>query len=164
MPDTAIAEGLGAFRARAREWMAANLEPLDGADPFMGHAADDTGQVVRAKAIQRKLWDGGFAGLCYPKAYGGQGLTPEYQQAFTEESVGYRMPWLFNVPTLSIIGPAILDYGTEAQKVQHLGGMIRGENLWVQFLSEPTGGSDLAGVLTRASRDGDVFVLNGSKI
>jgi hypothetical protein len=58
MPNTAIAEDLVAFRARAREWMAANLEPLDGTDPFMGHAADDAGQVVRAKAIQRKLWDG----------------------------------------------------------------------------------------------------------
>jgi alkylation response protein AidB-like acyl-CoA dehydrogenase len=163
MPDTAITENLGAFRARAREWMAANLKPLDGADPFMGHAADDAAQVVRAKRIQRKLWDGGFAGLCYPVAYGGQGLTPEYQQAFNEESRGYELPVLFNTPTLTIILPTILDFGTEEQKQRYIPAALRGEELWVQFLSEPAAGSDLAGALTRATRDGDVYRLSGSK-
>src|ERR1700733_14345668 len=164
MPDARVIEDLDTFQARARDWIAANLEPLNGADPFMGHATDDADQVVRAKAIQRKLWDGGFAGLCYPVPYGGQGLPPEYQQAFNEESRRYELPMLFNTPTLTIIMPTILDFGTEEQKQRYIPAVLRGEELWVQFLSEPTGGSDLAGALTRATRDGDVYVLNGSKI
>jgi alkylation response protein AidB-like acyl-CoA dehydrogenase len=164
MPEAATLEDLAAFRARARQWIAANLEPLDGADSFMGHASDDAEQVVRAKAIQRKLWDGGFAGLCYPARYGGQGLPPEYQQAFNSESRGYELPTLFTTPTLTIILPTILDFGTEEQKQRYIPAALRGEELWVQFLSEPTGGSDLAGARTRATRDGDVYVLSGSKI
>ena len=74
------------------------------------------------------------------------------------------MPYALNVPTLGILGATLIDYGTPEQKARHLPPMLRGDELWVQFLSEPSGGSDLAGCLTRADRDGDVFVLNGSKI
>src|ERR1700743_875650 len=164
MPDVAVVEDLHTFRARARGWGGANLEPLGGADPFLGHAKDDADQVVRVKAIQRKLWDGGFAGLCYPAEYGGQGLPPQYQQAFNEESRGYELPMLTNTPTLTIIMPTILEFGTEEQKQRYIPAVLRGEELWVQFMSGPTGGSALAGALTRAPPDGDEYVLNGSKI
>ena len=164
MPDIAAMEDLRTFRARAREWIAVNLDPLNGADPFLGHAKDDADQVVRARAIQRKLWDGGFAGLCYPVEYGGQGFPPPYQQAFNEESRGYELPILVNTPTLTIIMPTILEFGTEEQKQRYIPAVLRGEELWVQFMSEPTGGSDLAGALSRATRDGDGYLLNGSKI
>ena len=157
-------EDLGEFRARAKAWVEANLEPLRGSDPFMGNARDEADQLVRAKAIQRRLFQGGFAGLCFPKDYGGQGLPPSYQQAFNEEAQGYELPLLFNMPTLTIILPTILDFGTEEQKRRILPAVLAGDELWVQFLSEPTGGSDLAGALTRATRDGDVLILNGSKI
>ncbi|HTF12373.1 MAG TPA: acyl-CoA dehydrogenase family protein, partial [Asanoa sp.] len=119
---------------------------------------------VRARELQRILFDGGFAGLCYPTEYGGQGLTPAHQRVFNEESAGYEMPLLLNVPTFSICAPAILDFGTEEQKQQFLPGVIRGDIVLVQFLSEPRGGSDLAGAITRGTRDGDMFMLNGSKI
>jgi len=164
VPHPGLSEDVETFRLRARAWMAQNLAPLDGADPFMGHATDDADQVVRAKSIQRKLWEGGFAGICFPTEYGGKGLTPEYQRAFNEESRGFELPTLFNTPTLTIIAPTILDFGTEEQKQRYIPAILRGDELWVQFLSEPTGGSDLAGALTRATRDGDVFILNGSKI
>jgi alkylation response protein AidB-like acyl-CoA dehydrogenase len=157
-------ESVESFRLRARAWLAGNMPTLDGADPWKGHATSETDEALRAKMLQRKLYDGGFAGICYPREYGGQSLTPAHQKAFNEETSGYEMPQLFNVPTLSIIAPTLLDFGTEEQKQEHLRGIIRGDNLWVQFLSEPSGGSDLAGVLTRATRDGDVFVLNGAKI
>jgi len=157
-------ETVDEFRARARSWAEDNLEPLNGADPYMGHATSDADQVVRAKAIQRTLWDAGFAGLCYPREYGGQGLAPEYQKAFNAATKDFELPILFNTPTLSIIMPTVLEFGTEAQKQRYIPAVLRGEHLWVQFLSEPTGGSDLAGALTRATRDGDVYVLNGSKI
>ena len=73
------------------------------------------------------------------------------------------MPLTFTV-THGILGPTMLDFGTEEQKARHLPAMLSGRELWVQFLSEPSGGSDLAGLLTRAERDGEVFRLNGSKI
>ena len=106
----------------------------------------------------------GSPGSASHREYGGQGLTPEHQKAFTELSADYEMSLLFNIPTLCIIAPTILDFGTEEQKREHLSSMIHGETLWVQFMSEPSGGSDLAGAITSARRDGDVFVLNGSKI
>jgi alkylation response protein AidB-like acyl-CoA dehydrogenase len=148
------------FRRRARAWLA-------GAMPLLtGPPADrvDEGRRDVERALQRKLWDGGFAGICFPAAYGGQGLTIEHQRAFTEESLPYDMPFSFNVPTLGILAATLVDFGTHEQKRRHLPAILRGEELWVQFLSEPSGGSDLAGCLTRADRDGDVFVLNGSKI
>jgi alkylation response protein AidB-like acyl-CoA dehydrogenase len=162
--DQAAPEDIETFRARATEWVAANLERLNGADPLMGLAKDDTDQVVRAKAIQRKLWDAGFAGLCYPVEYGGRGLPGEYQDAFIDVTHGYELPMVFNTPTFTIILPTILDFGTEEQKQRFIPAALRGEELWVQFLSEPSGGSDLAGAITRADRDGDMFILNGSKI
>ena len=74
------------------------------------------------------------------------------------------MPFSLNVPTLGILAATLVDFGTHEQKLRHLPAILKGEELWVQFLSEPSGGSDLAGVLTRADRDGDVYILNGSKI
>ena len=129
------AEDLGTFQARAKEWVAGNLVPLDGADPFLGHATDDADQVVRAKVIQRKLFDAGFAGLCYPVEYGGRGLRAEYQDAFIGVSYGYELPRLFNMPTFTIILPTILDFGTEEQKKRFIPAALKGEELWVQFLS-----------------------------
>jgi alkylation response protein AidB-like acyl-CoA dehydrogenase len=164
MNGTQPAEGAEEFRKRVRAWLPDSLERLGTADPFMGHALDDADQVVRAKAIQRKLWDGGFAGLCFPVSYGGRGLPAIYQRTFNEEADGFELPSLFNTPTLTIIAPTILDFGTEEQKQRFIPAMLRGEELWVQFLSEPSGGSDLAAALTQATRDGDVYILNGSKI
>ena len=68
------------------------------------------------------------------------------------------------MPTFGIMAATLLDFGTEAQKRRHIPAILEGVELWVQFLSEPSGGSDLAGLVTRATRDGDVFILNGSKI
>jgi alkylation response protein AidB-like acyl-CoA dehydrogenase len=118
----------------------------------------------RERELQALLWQGGFAGICFPAEYGGLGLSLEHQRAFTEESAPYDMPFSLNVPTLGILAATLVEFGTHEQKLRHLPAILRGEELWVQFLSEPSGGSDLAGCLTRADRDGDVFVLNGSKI
>ena len=114
--------------------------------------------------LQCRLWDGGFAGIRVPVAYGGLGLTEQHRLAFNEEAVGYDLPFSFNVPTLGILAATLLDAGSHEQRLRHVPAILKGEELWVQFLSEPSGGSDLAGCLTRADRDGDVFVLNGSKI
>jgi alkylation response protein AidB-like acyl-CoA dehydrogenase len=156
-------EDLDAYRRRVQAWLADNmpkLEPGSDWDPLR----DDDERASRARELQRRLYDGGFAGICYPREYGGQGLAIEYQRVFDQESEGYELPALFSIPTLSICGPTLLEFGTEAQKQRYIPAFIRGDELWVQFMSEPSGGSDMAGVLTRATRDGDVFLLNGSKI
>jgi len=148
------------FRARARVWLAATMPPEDGGLSRRG----EPGRWDHERTLQRTLWDGGFAGICFPAEYGGLGLTPAHQRAFTEESLAYDMPYALNVPTLGILAATLVDHGTHEQKARHLPAILRGEEVWVQFLSEPSGGSDLAGCLTRADRDGDVFILNGSKI
>ncbi|WP_459545612.1 acyl-CoA dehydrogenase family protein [Nocardia sp. X0981] len=148
------------FRERARIWLRDNLAP---APPDQG-PPDSKQEWDRARELQRLLHDGGFAGICFPKEYGGLGLSPAHQQAFTEEAYAYEMPVILNVPTLSICAATLLDLGTEEQKQRHLPAVLRGDEVLVQLLSEPRGGSDLAGLTTRAERDGDRWILNGSKI
>jgi alkylation response protein AidB-like acyl-CoA dehydrogenase len=156
-------ESVEAFRLRARAWLAEHMPRMaDDAPP--PDRAEDEATWVRDKQLQRILWDGGFAGICFPREYGGLGLTIEHQHAFTEESLAYEMPLHLNVPHFSILAATLVDFGTHEQKAKYLPLMLRGEQQWVQFLSEPTGGSDLAGCVTRADRDGDEWVLNGSKI
>ncbi|WP_280271251.1 acyl-CoA dehydrogenase family protein [Nocardia wallacei] len=153
-------EPVAEFRARARDWLRDNLPP---APP--GHVESYTEEAWnRARELQRILYDSGFAGICFPAEYGGQGLSSAHQLAFTEESIPYEMPLLLNVPTLAICAATLLDLGTEEQKRAHLPAVLRGEEILVQFLSEPRGGSDLAGLTTRADRDGERWILNGSKI
>jgi alkylation response protein AidB-like acyl-CoA dehydrogenase len=157
---TSETEPVEEFRRRARAWLADNMPPdVDG----LGRRGD-AGRWAHERELQRRLWDGGFAGICFPAEYGGLGLSLEHQRAFTQESLTYDMPYALNVPTFGILAATLIDFGTHEQKARHLPAILRGEELWVQFLSEPSGGSDLAGCLTRADRDGDVFVLNGSKI
>jgi alkylation response protein AidB-like acyl-CoA dehydrogenase len=158
-------ESVDSFRQRAREWITANLSPVpDSAASEEGYGSRDEAGWQEARRLQAKLHAGGFAGICYPEEYGGLGLTPAHQRAFNEEVTGYEIPGLLNTPTFTICGPTILEMGSEEQKREHLAAAIRGDEAFVQFLSEPTGGSDLAGATTRATRDGDVFILNGAKI
>ncbi|MHB1518767.1 MAG: acyl-CoA dehydrogenase family protein [Acidimicrobiales bacterium] len=161
-PDGTM-EDVESFRLRARSWLADAMPLLpEGLNNHQLSRQDEMGE--RARHLQRILSEGGFAGICFPREYGGQGLSRAHQRAFNQESLPYQMPTLFNVPTFSILAATLLDFGTEEQKHRHLPAILRGDELWVQFLSEPSGGSDLAGLVTRATRDGDTFVINGSKI
>ncbi|HXO22977.1 MAG TPA: acyl-CoA dehydrogenase family protein, partial [Streptosporangiaceae bacterium] len=159
-------EDVESFRLRARAWLAENMPRLIPGENDNLEALMQRGDGIwpRARELQRLLYDGGFAGICFPREYGGLGLTRAHQQAFNEECAGYEMPLALNTPTFSICGATVLDMASEEQKREHLPAVIRGDEIMVQFLSEPRGGSDLAGVTTRATRDGDVFILNGSKI
>ena len=153
-------ESVEEFRLRARAWLQDNMPPLSPAS--WDRRASGRRDIERD--LQRRLWGGGFAGICFPAEYGGLGLSVDHQEAFSDESVPYDMPFTFNLPTFSILAATLIDFGTHEQKLRHLPAILKGDELWVQFLSEPSGGSDLAGCLTRADRDGDVFILNGSKI
>jgi alkylation response protein AidB-like acyl-CoA dehydrogenase len=151
------------FRNNARAWLAANMPPLEnGLDPFDAMSEDDA--VRHARALQRTLFDGGYAGIVFPEQYGGLGLTAAHQTAFTVEANGYQSPLRFNMSTVAIIAPALLEFATEPQKERWIPAILKGEKFWAQLLSEPSGGSDLAGALTRATRDGDAWILSGSKV
>lgn len=161
--STTELEDLETYRERVHTWMSENLPRRDPVNPWDA-IEDDDDRASKNRELQQKLYAGGFAGACYPKEYGGQGLPIDYQRVIDDVSDDFDMPMLFSVPTMSITGPTVLEFGTEEQKQRYIPSWIRGDELWVQFMSEPSGGSDMAGALTRADRDGDVFLLNGSKI
>ncbi|MGO9353599.1 MAG: acyl-CoA dehydrogenase family protein [Mycobacterium sp.] len=156
------AESVEDFRSRARSWLAANMPPLDPEEAARLER-DGAASWQRARELQRILYAGGFAGICFPREYGGLGLGYEYKKAFDAESVPYETPLLLNVPSFAICCATILDMGSEEQKRSHIHAALRGDEVLVQMLSEPSGGSDLAGVITRADRRDGRWIINGAK-
>lgn len=168
-PDTGEVEDLDEFRQRARRFIRANLAPVDLRRIVrtlrnVRSDEEELAAVARDREVQRMLFEAGLAGICFPKAYGGQGLTPAHQRVLEEELAGYEYPAHLQVPNFSPCAAVLLEMGTEEQRQRHLPAILRGEEIWMQLLSEPSGGSDVAGALTTAVRDGDTWILNGSKI
>ncbi|MET0628605.1 MAG: acyl-CoA dehydrogenase family protein [Acidimicrobiia bacterium] len=159
---------LDEYRAQARAWLEANLERRDpNAQVRLRGTEHRTHETIKPeKAIQRKLYDGGYAGITWPKEYGGQGLPASYERVFNEEARGYRTPDLgvAGGTTFGICVPTMLQHASPEYLQNHIPKVLAGEELWVQFFSEPGAGSDLAGVTTKAEKDGDRWILNGSKI
>ncbi|ONH30913.1 acyl-CoA dehydrogenase family protein [Pseudofrankia asymbiotica] len=165
----AAGESVEDFRARARVWIRANLRPLEvheevGILRVTRTDEEELAAAARERKVQRMLFDNGLAGICFPPEYGGLGLTRAHQLAFNEEIEGYEYPQRIQVPTLTPCAAVLLEFGTEEQKLAHIPAMLKGEEIWMQFLSEPSSGSDVAAALTSAVRDGDDWLLNGSKI
>jgi alkylation response protein AidB-like acyl-CoA dehydrogenase len=159
---TTTTESVAEFAARARVWLAENMPRIDPANPPECDRGED-GPWMRARELQKKLYEGGFAGICFPREYGGLGLPIAYQRAFDVESRNYELPIILNTPTFTICAATLLDTGSEEQKRERISAAIRGDEILVQLLSEPSGGSDLAGVITRAERRGDKWIINGAK-
>ena len=160
-------ESVEDFRQRARSWIRENLEYVGAKAVALENFGDDEAElavVAHDRKIQRMLFDAGLAGVCVPREYGGQGLTPAHQQALSDELTGYEFAMRLQSPTMSPCLPVLLEFGTEEQKQRHVPAILKGEEAWMQFLSEPSGGSDVAGALTSAVRDGEEWILNGSKI
>ena len=149
------------FRARLRTWLQgalADLPPMPHREAWPERRAWDTDW-------QKRLFDGGYAGLHWPAAFGGQGATPTEQLIFFEETTRARAPYVgVNFVGTLHAGPTLIEEGTDAQKAAHLPKILRGDEVWCQGFSEPGAGSDLASLRTRADRDGDHYVLNGQKI
>ena len=165
-PQWPDGQDLDEFRQHARKFIRGNLRevgPLSLARRALTDE-EETVAVRRDREVQRLLWEGGLAGLCVPKEYGGRGLTPAHQELLNLELAGFEFPRRLQIPTFSPCAAVLLDYGTEDQKREHLPAILKGEEVWLQLLSEPSGGSDAAGALTTAERDGEEWVLNGSKI
>ena len=150
------------FRIRARAWLEANA-------PRRASAGDADGEpgaagIAEQKAFQAKLYDAGFAGITWPREYGGQGLTNAEQIAFSQEARDFALPTSAFIIGLGMPGPTILELGTEEQKKRYLPKLLRGAEIWCQLFSEPAAGSDVASLITTAARDGDEWVLNGQKV
>jgi alkylation response protein AidB-like acyl-CoA dehydrogenase len=167
MKDNDESQDARAFRERARQWLAANARrrtddgdessmPLDREREYVA--------VQRARLSQRGLFDAGLAGITWPKDFGGQGLTIEFHRAFWEEGAEYDLGTLYFNIAFGMVGPTILQIGTDDQKARYIPAMLRGDETWCQLFSEPNAGSDVASLQTRAVRDGDEWVINGQKV
>jgi alkylation response protein AidB-like acyl-CoA dehydrogenase len=113
---------------------------------------------------QRKVYEAGYLGASWPKEYGGGGLHSDYQRAATRAMKKYDAPIMLNAIGNGWAGPLILDLGTEEQKQKYIKPMLSAEDIWCQGFSEPENGSDLGNAQLKAVKDGDDYVLNGSKI
>lgn len=166
MTDTvstaATTESVEQFALRARTWLSENMPPINPDNPPFAVRAE-TESWERAKELQKRLYEGGFAGICFPREYGGLGLDYAYQKAFNDECRNYEMPLILNTPSFTICGATILDMGSEDQKRERISAAIRGDEVLCQLLSEPGGGSDLAGVITRAELKDGTWIINGAK-
>ena len=149
-----------AFRAELRAWFAANL-PAGWADRDPTVGLED---VDFLRAWSRKLFDAGYAGITWPKEYGGLGLPPTFQGIYLEEMARHDAPAHIGVIGLGMAGPTILAWGSDEQKARYLSPLLAGEEVWCQGFSEPGAGSDLAAARTRAELDGDEWVVNGQKV
>ena len=157
------------YRATLRSWLEVNMEPTAeeaGFKPYqwMPSPELEVAQHEANRARYAQLYAAGYVGIAVPAVYGGQGGEAWMQRAFNEESVGWQVQTGFFHSIASMSVPALLHFGTEAQKQAHIRGLLDGSVSWCQLFSEPGAGSDLAGLGTRAERDGDEYVINGQKV
>jgi alkylation response protein AidB-like acyl-CoA dehydrogenase len=149
------------FRSELREWLGDVLPGL-GPEP---HREDWDARRAWDTGWQRMLYDAGYAGINWPKEFGGRGATPTEHLIFIEETERARAPYVgMNFVGLLHAGPTLIAEASDEQKAFHLPGILTGEHVWCQGFSEPNAGSDLASLRCRAVRDGDDYVVNGQKI
>lgn len=151
------------FRRQVRQWLEENL-PTGWGTPHFRWPDDEKERARWLREWDRKVYEAGFAGLSWPKEYGGQGKTVVEEIIFDEEAGKLNAPPSINVLGKLLLGPTLLLYGTEEQKKRFLPPLLRGEEVWCQGFSEPNAGSDLASLQTRAVLDGDEWVINGQKV
>jgi alkylation response protein AidB-like acyl-CoA dehydrogenase len=150
------------FRGQVREWLHEHLPQgwLEACPA--APSADET--IALRRWWQRELYDGGWLGLTWPSAYGGQDGALVQQVIFDEEAAKAQAPEPINTIGLFMAGPTIMTWGTEEQKSRWLQPLLRGDEIWCQGFSEPGSGSDLGSLRTRAVREGDAYVVNGQKV
>ncbi len=152
------------FQHEVHDWLVANL-PAGWGTPAYRMAEGPEEKIRFARWWQRRLYEGGWAGLSWPKEYGGCGATPLEQLLFAEEYVRVGAPAMIDIGVgPALVGPTLIHHGTERQKERFLRGILTGEEVWCQGFSEPNAGSDLANLQTRAVLEDDAFVVNGQKV
>lgn len=157
-----------AFRAEARAWLEQHAPAKGGPDDFSTGFLESTMPEEefhrRVKRWQELLVEHGWAGITWPKEYGGRGGTSMQNVIWGQEAGKYGVTVNNYAVGIGMAGPTILRHGTPEQKERFLRPMLRGDEVWCQLFSEPDAGSDLANIATRAVRDGDEFVVTGQKV
>jgi alkylation response protein AidB-like acyl-CoA dehydrogenase len=149
------------FRAKVQKFLSENLPPGWGK---AGFKPDGMSTLEFMRDWQRRLYEGGFLGMSWPKEFGGQGASQIEMAIFNQEVARVRAPAPLNVLGLTMAAPTIITYGTDEQKKRYLPKILSCEEIWCQGFSEPNSGSDLAAARTRAELQGDEFVVNGQKV
>lgn len=159
--DLNLTPGEQQFRDELRAWLQTNVPP-----PWTGNNREDgKGEYFNfLRDWQKKVYEAGWASISWPKEYGGRGAALIEQAIFQEEWARAEAPPLINVLGLSLIGPTIIAVGSEEQKQRFLSKILSAEEIWCQGFSEPNAGSDVASLNTKATLDGDHFIVNGQKI
>jgi len=164
--DFADSPAEAAFRAELRAWLAAHLpehrETYPPSDDELTLHPDKSFDACRA--WHRRMHEGGWMGLRWPREYGGRGASLTEQLIFAEELIAAGAPPGVNTIGLGMVAPAIMVHGTPEQKARRLRPILAADEIWCQGFSEPNAGSDLANVSTRAVLDGDHFVVTGQKV
>ncbi len=159
------AQELAEFEREADAWFAEN-KPADPGfilpETFMEVGTDRQFEFLRD--WQRKVYEAGFVGMAWPKEYGGGGVEQAFQDVATRAMARHRVPFLPNTIGLNWAGPLILNMGSDDDKARYIKGILSAEDIWCQGFSEPDHGSDLGNSQCRAVKDGDEYVINGSKI
>jgi len=152
-----------AFRSEVRSWLEANLPSGWGTPEFEQPQGADQ-EVAFLKQWQRKLFDGGWAGLDWPKAYGGREIGVMESVIWAEEYTRARAPNQISMSVgTSLVGPTLIADGADWQKQRFLEAILKGEEVWCQGFSEPNAGSDLASLTCRGTVEGDELVVKGQK-
>ncbi len=149
-----------AFRAEARQWLEANAAPRGETAPPTTEAE----ALERARAWQAKRAAAGYAKITWPKEFGGRAGTPIQQVIYNQEEGKFDVPTGFFDIGLGMCIPTVMTYGKPEALKRYVGPALRGEEVWCQLFSEPSAGSDVAGLRTRAEKDGDDWVINGQKV
>ncbi len=153
-----------AFRAEVRAFLTANAELKAGARPVLRQSGVDADAVTRCKEWQAKKAEAGFAGLTWPKRFGGREASPILQVIYNQEEDDFVVPRGLYEIGLGMCIPTMMAYAKPEQLDRYVRPALHGEEVWCQLFSEPAGGSDLAALRTRAERDGDDWIINGQKI
>ncbi len=153
------------LRAEVSAWLKENRPPEPDfllPETFMEVGTDDQFHYLRD--WQQKVYEAGYLGMAWPAEYGGGGRPQAHQDVVNREMAKQQVPFMPNTIGLNWAGPLILEMGTEEEKQKYIRGILSAEDIWCQGFSEPDHGSDLGSAQTRAVRDGDEYVINGSKI
>jgi alkylation response protein AidB-like acyl-CoA dehydrogenase len=151
-----------AFRNELRTWLEANKRSAPAPRNMMAEESDDDWKD--RVAWHKKLNEGGWVAVNWPKEYGGRGATVMQRLIYREELQRLNLNEPFIGMGISLLGPTLMHWGNDDQKRRYLPSILKGEEIWCQGYSEPGSGSDLASLQTRAVEDGDYFVVNGQKV